>query len=356
MENQALVGLAGKFQAMCSRKGRPSISPEKLRSALLLQVLYTISSARMSMEQLDGNLLFCRFVGLFMDYKVRDHSVFSKIQDSFLRSDLAAAFFGRSKERLAQAGILLDEHFTGDGTLIEAWASKKSFRPQDTPPPDAGSGRNPEVDFHGERRLNQPHVFTKDPEVRLFRKGKGKEAKLCFRGYVLMENRHGLIIMPRLTAVTGTAEWDTAERMVGYLPGRHRITMAGDKAYDTREMVQSLRILNAVPHVAQNCKGRESAIDGRTARHRSTLAETCGGNLRLDENRKQSQEKPTARGGKGVLDANLHGRGLQSVANTQPGDSGFSLNLKGPRECGNYPDNRQPQGTAAQVHLRNCPS
>jgi hypothetical protein len=143
----------------------------------------------------------------------------------------------------------------------------KSFRPKDTPPPEAGSGRNPEVDFHGERRLNQTHASTTDPEARLFRKGKGKEAKLCFMGHVLMENRHGLIITPRLTAATGTAERDAAERMVGDFPGRHRITVGGDKAYDTREFVQSLRVLNAVPHVAQNCKGRNSAIDGRTTRH-----------------------------------------------------------------------------------------
>ncbi len=154
-----------------------------------------------------------------------------------------------------------------DGTLIEAWASLKSFRPKDAPPPSGGGGRNPEVDFHGERRLNQTHASTTDPEARLFRKGKGKEAKLCFMGHVLMENRHGLIITPRLTAATGTAERDAAERMVGDCPGRHRITVGGDKAYDTREFVQSLLVLNAVPHVAQNCKGRNSAIDGRTTRH-----------------------------------------------------------------------------------------
>ena len=199
--------------------------------------------------------------------RIWDHSVFSKNQERFLRSDLAAAFFGRIKEQAATAGLLSDEHFTVDGTLIEAWASLKSFRPKDTSPPDGGSGRNPEVDFHGERRLNQTHASTTDPEARLFRKGKGKEAKLCFMGHVLMENRHGLIITPRLTAATGTAERDAAERMVGDFPGRHRITVGGDKAYDTREFVQSLRVLNAVPHVAQNCKGRNSAIDGRTTRH-----------------------------------------------------------------------------------------
>lgn len=267
MVNQALAELSGEFQAMYSREGRPSIPPEKLLRALLLQVLYTIRSARLLMEQLDYNLLFRWFVGLSMDDQVWDHSVFSKNQERFLRSDLAAAFFGRIKEQAATAGLLSDEHFTVDGTLIEAWASLKSFRPKDTPPPEAGAGRNPEVDFHGERRVNQTHASTTDPEARLFRKGKGKEAKLCFMGHVLMENRHGLIITPRLTAATGTAERDAAERMVGDFPGRQRITVGGDKAFDTREFVQSLRALNAVPHVAQNCQGRNSAIDGRTTRH-----------------------------------------------------------------------------------------
>jgi transposase len=267
MVNQALAELDGEFQAMYSREGRPSIPPEKLLRALLLQVFYTIRSARLLMEQLDYNLLFRWFVGLSMDDKVWDHSVFSKNQERFLGSDLAAAFFGRIKEQAATAGLLSDEHFTVDGTPIETWASLKSFLPKDTAPPDGGGGRNPEVDFHGERRLNQTHAFISDPEERLFRKGNGKEAKLCFMGHVLMENRHGLIITPRLTVATGTAERSAAEHMVGDFPGRHRITVGGDKAYDTREFVQSLRVLNAVPQVAQNCKGRNSAIDGRTTRH-----------------------------------------------------------------------------------------
>jgi len=267
MVNQALAELDGEFQAMYAREGRPAIPPEKLRRALLLQVFYTIRSARLLMEQLDYNLLFRGFIGLSMDDRVWDHAVFSKNQARFLGSDLAAAFFGRIKEPAATAGLLSDEHFTVDGTLIEAWASLKSFRPQDAPPPEAGGGRNPEVDFQGERRLNQTHASTTDPEARLYRKGKGKEAKLCFMGHVLLENRHGLIITPRLTAATGTAARDAAERLVGDFPGRHRITVGGDKAYDTREFVKSLRVLNAVPHVAQNCQGRNSAIHGRTTRH-----------------------------------------------------------------------------------------
>ncbi|MEJ2671536.1 MAG: IS5 family transposase [Deltaproteobacteria bacterium] len=266
MVNRALREVSGEFQAMYSREGRPSIPPEKLLRALLLQIFYTIRSARLLMEQLDYNLLFRWFVGLSMDDQVWDHSVFSKNQERFLHSDLAAAFFTRILEQAAAADLLSNEHFTVDGTLIEAWASLKSFRPKDAPPPEGGS-RNPEVDFHGEKRLNRTHASTPDPEARLFRKGKGKEAKLCFMGHVLMENRYGLVVSPRLTEATGTAERETAVHQVEAVPGRHRITVGGDKAYDTREFVQSLRALKAVPHVAQNCKGRNSAIDGRTTRH-----------------------------------------------------------------------------------------
>jgi transposase len=267
MVNQALREMWHDFEAIYAKEGRPSIPPEKLLRALLLQALYTIRSERLLMEQLDYNLLFRWFVGLSMDDKVWNHSVFSKNRDRFLASDLAAAFFARILKQAAQAGLLSDEHFTVDGTLIEAWASLKSFRPKDNPPSSGGAGRNPEVDFHGERRVNETHASTTDPEARLYRKGKGKEAKLCFMGHVLMENRHGLIVSPRLTTATGTAEREAAEDLVGNLRGRHRITVGADKAYDTQDFVQSLRTLKASPHVAQNCKGRESAIDGRTTRH-----------------------------------------------------------------------------------------
>jgi transposase len=266
MVNRALAELSRDFQAMYSREGRPSIPPEKLLRALLLQVLYTIRRERLHREQPDYNLLFRWFVGLSMDDKVWDYSVFSKNQERFVDSDLAGAFCARIKEQAAAAGLLSDGHFTVDGTLIEAWASLKSFRPKDAPPPEGG-GRNPAVDFHGERRLNRTHASTTDPEARLFKKGKGHEAKLCFMGHVLMENRHGLVVSPRLTAATGTAEGEAAVGLVEAVPGRRRITVGGDKAYDTHEFVQSLRALNAVPPVAQNCQGRKSAIDGRTTRH-----------------------------------------------------------------------------------------
>ena len=266
MVNQALQELSRDFQSIYSKEGRPSIPPEKLLRALLLQVLYTIRSERLLMEQLDYNLLFRWFVGLSMDDKVWNHSVFSKNRERFLRSDLAAAFFRRILDQAAAAGLLSDEHFTVDGTLIEAWASLKSFRPKDGPPLEGG-GRNPAVDFHGDKRLNQTHASATDPEARLFKKAKGKEAKLCFMGHVLMENRHGLVVFPRLTAATGNAEREAAVGLVEGVPGRHLITVGADKAYDTHEFVQSLRALKAVPHVAQNCNGRKSAIDGRTTRH-----------------------------------------------------------------------------------------
>jgi transposase len=315
MVNQALAGLSRDLQAMYSSEGSPFIAPEKLLRALLLQVLYTIRGAQLLMEQLDYNRLFRGFVGLSMDDKVWDHSVFSKNQERFLGSDLAAAFFGRIKEQAAQAGLLSDEHFTVDGTLIEPWASMKSFRPNGTPSPEAGSGRNPGVDFHGERRLNQTHASTTDPEARLFRKGKGKEAKLCFMGHVLVENRHGLIITPRLTAATGTAERDAAEGMVGDFPGRQRLTVGG---------VQSLRVLNAVTHVAQNCKGRNSAIDNRTTRHPG-YAVSQRLRKRLDENRRRSAENPSPRSRTGGLGVHPHCGGIQPGANTQPDGAGFSL-------------------------------
>jgi transposase len=325
MVNQALSDLSRDFQAMYSSEKRPSIPPEQLLCALLLQVLDTIRSARLLMEQLDCNLLFRWFVGLAMDGKVWDHSVFSKNQERFLGSDLAAAFSGRIKEQAATAGLLSDEHFTVDGTLMEAWVSLKSFRPKDAPPPSGGGGRNPEVDFHGERRLNQTHASTTGPEARLFRQGKGKEAKLCFMGHVLMKNRYGLIITPRLTAASGTAARDAAEGMVGDFPGRQRITVGGDKSYDTREFVQSLRVLNAVPHVAQNCKGRNSAIHSRTTRHPG-YAVSQRLRKRLDGNRRQSQENPSPRPRTGGLGVHPHCRGIQPGADTQPEGGSFSLN------------------------------
>ncbi len=263
MVNQALRELSGDFQSMYAREGRPSIPPEKLLRALLLQVLYTIRSERLLMEQLDYNLLFRWFVGLSMDDPVWDHSTFSKNRERLIASDVAAAFFGCILKQAGAAGLLSDEHFTVDGTLIEAWASLKSFRPKEGPPPSTG-GRNPEVDFRGERRTNASHVSTTDPEARLATKSPGQTAKLCYLGHVLMDNRHGLVAAPALTLATGTAEREAAMAMLDTWP-HCRMTVGADKYYDQREFVRFLRQRGAVPHVAR--KRRGSAIDGRTTRH-----------------------------------------------------------------------------------------
>jgi transposase len=249
---------------MYSREGRPSIPPEKLLRALLLQVLYTIRSERLLMEQLDYNLLFRWFVGLSLDDPVWDHSTFSKNRERLIASDVAAAFFERILKQAAAAGLLSDEHFTVDGTLIEAWASLKSFRPKEGPPPPSTGGRNPEVDFRGERRTNATHASTTDPEARLFTKGSGQTAKLCYMGHVLMDNRHGLVAAPALTLASGTAEREAAMAMLETLPHR-RMTVGGDKYYDQRKFIRYLRERGTVPHVAQ--KRRGSALDGRTTRH-----------------------------------------------------------------------------------------
>ena len=268
MVDQVLSGLTKEFAAMYSRTGRPSIAPERLLRALILQVLYTIRSERMLMEQLDYNMLFRWFVGLSMDDVVWDHSTFTKNRDRFLESDLAGAFFSGVISQAEEAGLLSDEHFTVDGTLIDAWASMKSFRPKDVDNDSlSGGSHNKSVDFHGERRRNDTHESTTDPDARLYRKGKGKESRLAFMGHALMENRNGLVVDTRLTLATGVAEREAALEMVSALSGRKRLTLGTDKGYDTGDFVDALRELKVTPHVAQNNKRRRSAIDDRTVRH-----------------------------------------------------------------------------------------
>ena len=267
MVDSMLMDLAPLFREMYSHTGRPSTPPEQLLRASLLQVLYSIRSERMLVEQLDYNLLFRWFVGLSMDDKVWDHSTFSKNRDRLMQFEVATAFFQAAKGLAERAGLMSKDHFTVDGTLIEAWASMKSFRPkndQDQDPP-ASSGRNTEVDFKGQKRKNDTHQSTTDPDARLLKKGKGKEAKLCFMGHALMENRNGLVVDSRLTEANGRAEWEAALEMVENLPGTNRITVGADKGYDVPVLVDGLRENRATPHVAQKAKG--SAIDGRTTRH-----------------------------------------------------------------------------------------
>ncbi len=267
MVDRALTRLSPLFDELYAATGRPSIPPEKLLRALLLQVLYTVRSERMLMEQLDFNLLFRWFVGLNLDDPVWDVTVFTKNRERLLRGDIADAFFAEVLAEADQHGLLSDEHFTVDGTLIEAWAAHKSFKPReggDGPAPDDPG--NPSMDFRGEKRTNATHRSTTDPEARLCRKGPGREAKLCFMGHLLMDNRHGLAVNSRVSKATGTAERDTALVMAEGLPGARRVTLGADKAYDTKDFVAALRGLKVTPHVARHT-GWCSAIDGRTTRH-----------------------------------------------------------------------------------------
>jgi transposase len=255
-----------RFEKMYSSIGRPSIPPEKLLRALLLQVLYTVRSERMLMEQLAYNLLFRWFVGMDMDEEVWVPTVFSKNRDRLLKGDVAEAFFDEVLAEANARDLLSDEHFTVDGTLIEAWAGQKSFRRKDgtdAGPTDSDPG-NPTVNFHGESRKNDTHESTTDPEARMARKGDGKEAKLSYAAHVLMENRSGLVVNMRVTLATGTCERAACIDMVQDIPGQHRVTLGADKNYDTRDHVEQLREQKVTPHVAQRKNG---AIDGRTTRH-----------------------------------------------------------------------------------------
>lgn len=281
--DEALEVLSSDFERMYSPIGRPSISPEKLLRALLLQAFYTIRSERQLMEQLDYNLLFRWFVGLAMDAPIWDVTVFTKNRERLLAGDVAAKFLAAVMGQPRVKGLLSDEHFSVDGTLIEAWASMKSFRLKD----GAGLGdddndgsarseqraeaklkpRNAERDFRGEKRSNETHASITDPDARLFKKARGQAAKLCHMGHVLMENRNGLVVDAMLTPATGTAEREAALAMLTRMTGRHRITLGADKAYDTTGFIAALRGIKVTPHVAQNNNGRRSAIDGRTTRH-----------------------------------------------------------------------------------------
>jgi transposase len=266
--DDVLKKMSRRFAAMYAQIGRPSIAPEKLLRALLLQSLYTVRSERLLMEELNYNLLFRWFVGLNLDDPVWDATVYSKNRERLLRSDVAQAFFEEVRSYAEQQSLLSDEHFTVDGTLLEAWASQKSFKPKAggkaSPPDDPG---NTEVNFRGEKRTNDTHESTTDPEARLYKKAKGKEAKLGYLGHVLMENRNGLVVDACVTLATGTAERQAALEMIQEKLGSQRVTLGGDKNYDTHNFVEELRASEVSPHVAQNTTNRSSAIDGRTTRH-----------------------------------------------------------------------------------------
>lgn len=257
--DQVLKEMSPQLARLYSQVGRPSIPPERLLRVLLLQIFYSVRSERLLMEQLDYNLLFRWFVGMQMDESVWNHAVFSKNRERLLNEEIAEAFFQRVL-KMAKP-YLSDEHFTVDGTLIEAWASHKSFRPKDQEP---GASVGGEANFRGETRRNDTHQSRTDPEARLFKKSKGSEARLGYLGHVLMENRNGLLVQTVVTPATGTAERNAALLLAEKIPGIRRVTLGADKAYDTRDLVRELRRMNITPQVAQNDTNRSSAIDGRT--------------------------------------------------------------------------------------------
>jgi transposase len=264
----ALTAMSKQFDAAYSSEGRPSIPPERLLRALLIQALYSVRSERLLMEQMDYNLLFRWFVGLSVDEPVWDASTFSKNRDRLLAGDFAAAFLTAVLQTEPVKRLLSSEHFSVDGTQIQAWASIKSFRRKDGQDEPASPGRNGERDFHKDKRSNETHASTTDPDARLYKKGRGKEAKLSFIGHLLMENRNGLIVDTRLTPATGTAEPAAALAMLGDLPGAHRVTVGADKAYDTANFVAAARERRVTPHVTRNInEHRGSNLDARTTRH-----------------------------------------------------------------------------------------
>lgn len=267
--NEALAALEVSFTPLYApRMGRPSIAPEKLLRAMLLQAFYSIRSERQLMERLEFDLLFRWFVGLGVDDPAWDHSTFSKNRDRLLDGDIAAKFLTAVLAQPRVKKLLSTEHFSVDGTLIQAWASMKSFKPTDGSDDPPNGGRNAEANFHGQRRSNATHVSTTDRDARLYRKGPGKEAKLCFIGHGLMENRSGLLVDTCLTAANGHGERIAALLMIEPRADRPRaITLGADKGYDAEDFINELRSMRVTPHIARNVSGRRSGIDGRTSRH-----------------------------------------------------------------------------------------
>ena len=257
-----LGSLNTELDELYADSGRPSIAPEYILRALLLQVFFSVRSERLLVEQIDYNLLFRWFVGLGMDDVVWNHAVFSKNRDRLLNSEVAQRFFAEVNKRARK--FMSDEHFTVDGTLIQAWASQRSFRPKD------GSGGEDAENFHGQKRSNKTHASTTDPDARLYKKSYGKESKLSYLGHALVENRNGLIAAAMVTYADGYAERDAALLMLAekQQDRARRITVGADKAYDTEDFIRTVRELNVTPHITKNDKNRSSNLDRRTTRHR----------------------------------------------------------------------------------------
>jgi transposase len=277
MTDAALARLSPRFDRLYATTGRPSVPPEQLLRALLLQILYSIRSERLLMEELDYSVLYRWFVGLSMDDPVWDATSFTKNRDRLLEGDIADAFFAEILAAITAEGLMSDEHFTVDGTLLEAWASHKSFRPKSGPPTPPDDPKNPTVNFHGQPRRNDTHQSTTDPDARLYKKAVGREAKLGYLAHLLTENRHGFIVDTAVTDAMGTAERDAALLMLGELPlTTRRVTVAGDKNFDMPAWVKAVRQMGITPHVAQHTTRRRSAIDARTTRHPGyALSQRC---------------------------------------------------------------------------------
>lgn len=264
MVDNALRELSPIFARMYAETGRPSVPPEHLLKACLLIALYSVRSERQFCERLRYDLLFKWFLGLNIVDPAFDASTFSKNKERLLEHEIAREFLGVVLTEARRRRLLSEDHFTVDGTLLEAWASLKSFHPKDGNGGTATGEKNPSVDFHGEKRTNETHQSTTDPQARLAKKGPGKEAKLCFTGHVLMENRNGLVVDLSFTQATGTAEREAALEMLGHVPGAHRVTVGADKGYDTKDFVTSCRRMTITPHVARR---ETSIVDARTTRH-----------------------------------------------------------------------------------------
>jgi transposase len=280
--NEVLGALDGEFAKLYAAEGRPSIAPERLLRALLLQAFYSIRSERQLMEQLHYNLLYRWFVGLGVDDPVWVPTVFTKNRERLLEAAVARKFLAELLAHQEVRALLSDEHFSVDGTQVAAWASMKSFTATDGSDEPPSSGRNGERDFHGDRRSNETHASTTDPEATLYRKGKGKEAKLSYIGNVMTENRNGFVVEAELRKVSGTVERKAATDMIAR-SGAKRITVGADKGFDTADFVADMRAFNVTPHVAQNTINRRSAIDSRTTRH-------CG--YEISQQKRKRVEEP----------------------------------------------------------------
>lgn len=268
LTDTVLQRLSPQLSAMYSTIGRPSVPPEHLIKGTLLMALYTIRSERQFCERLRYDLLFKWFLGLTITEPAFDATSFTKNRERLLSQEIAMAVLGEVTREARRRRLVSEDHFTVDGTLLQAWASLKSVHPREQEPPAGGSGKNPDVNFHGQSRTNDTHVSRTDPEARLARKGRGQETKLCFSGHILMENRSGLILDVLVTQASGTAERDAALVLLDRRKGpRKRVTLGADKGYDTRAFIEELRQRAVTPHIAQNTSRRRSAIDGRTTHH-----------------------------------------------------------------------------------------